>query len=86
MFQKGDYVVYGNLGVCQVEGVEERRFEGLDAAHLYYQLTPVYQGGVLYVPADNPRIALRAVISAEEANRLIDTWTAGPSTAAAPRS
>ena len=73
MFQKGDYVVYGNLGVCQVEGVEERRFEGLDAAHLYYQLTPVYQGGVLYVPADNPRIALRAVISAEEANRLIDT-------------
>ena len=27
---------------------------------------------MLYVPADNPRIPLRAVISAEEANRLID--------------
>ena len=72
MFQKGDYVVYGNLGVCRVEGLEERRFEGLETAHPYYQLSPIYQGGVLYVPADNPRIALRAVISAEEANRLID--------------
>ena len=30
MFQKGDYVVYGNLGVCRVEGLEERRFEGLE--------------------------------------------------------
>ncbi len=72
MFQQGDYLVYGNLGVCRVEGVTERKFDGLDSAHLYYVLEPVYQGGVLYVPADNPRIFLRAVISAEEANRLID--------------
>ena len=72
MFCEGEYVVYGDLGVCRVEGVTQRRFEGLDAAHLYYVLAPVYQGGVLYIPADNPRICLRAVISAEEANRLID--------------
>ncbi len=72
MFCEGEYVVYGDLGVCRVEGVTQRRFEGLDAAHLYYVLAPVYQGGVLYIPADNPRIFLRAVISAEEANRLID--------------
>lgn len=72
MFQTGDYVVYGSLGVCRVEGLEERRFEGLDAAHPYYQLSPLYQGGVLYVPADNPKIALRPVITAQEANRLID--------------
>ena len=72
MFCEGEYVVYGDLGVCRVEGVTQRRFEGLDAAHLYYVLAPVYQGGVLYIPADIPRICLRAVISAEEANRLID--------------
>lgn len=72
MFCEGEYVVYGDLGVCRVEGVTQRRFEVLDAAHLYYVLAPVYQGGVLYIPADNPRIFLRAVISAEEANRLID--------------
>jgi len=72
MFQKGEYVVYGNLGVCQVRDLVTRQFEGLDAAHPYYVLEPVYQGGTLYVPADNPKISLRPVISAEEANRLID--------------
>ena len=72
MFRKEDYVVYGDLGVCQVQDIVERKFDGLDKAHLYYVLAPVYQDGVLYVPADNPRIFLRAVISAEEANRLID--------------
>ena len=72
MFQKGEYVVYGNLGVCRVNDLVTRQFEGLDAAHPYYVLEPVYQGGTLYAPADNPKIALRPVISTEEANRLID--------------
>lgn len=72
MFQKGEYVVYGNLGVCRVNDLVTRKFDGLDAAHLYYVLEPLYQGGVLYVPADNPKIFLRPVISADEANRLID--------------
>lgn len=72
MFQTNDYVVYGNLGVCRVKDIVTRKFEGLDAAHLYYVLEPLYQGGVLYVPADNPKIFLRPVITADEANRLID--------------
>lgn len=72
MFQKGDFVIYGNLGVCRVKDTMTCKFEGLDEAHLYYVMEPVYQGGVLYVPADNPKIFLRAVISADEANRLID--------------
>ena len=72
MFKQGDHVVYGSLGVCRVQNLVTRRFEGLKEAHPYYVLEPLYQSGVLYVPADNPRIALRAVITAEEANRLID--------------
>lgn len=73
MFAKGDCVVYGNLGVCRVEDLVTRKFEGLTEEHPYYVLKPLYQEGVLYVPADNPKIFLRSVISAEEANRLIDT-------------
>lgn len=73
MFQKGDSVVYGNLGVCKVNDLVTRQFEGLDEAHPYYVLEPLYQGGVLYVPADNPKIALRAVLTADEANQLIDS-------------
>lgn len=72
MFQKNACIVYGSLGVCRVQDIVTRRFEGLDAAHPYYVLEPLYQEGVLYVPADNPKISLRPVISAGEANRLID--------------
>ena len=72
MFQKGESVVYGNLGVCRVSDIVTRKFEGLDEAHPYYVLEPLYQGGTLYVPADNPKISLRAVLTAEEANQLID--------------
>jgi CarD family transcriptional regulator len=76
VFETGEYVVYGNLGVCKVQDLVTRRFEGLEAEHLYYVLEPVYQGGVLYVPADNPKIYMRRVISADEANRLIDALPA----------
>lgn len=72
MFQKGDYLVYGTLGVCRVRELTTRKFEGLDAAYLYYVLEPLYQDGVLYIPAENPNIPLRPVISAAEANSLID--------------
>ena len=72
MFKTGDYVVYGSLGVCQVKDLVTRQFEGLDTAHLYYVLEPLYQAGTLYAPADNPKISLRKVINADEANRLID--------------
>lgn len=73
MFKKGDHVVYGNLGVCRVEDLVTRKFEGLSEAHPYYVLMPLYQDGKLYVPADNPKIFLRPVISADEANELIDS-------------
>lgn len=72
MFQKGEYVVYGNLGVCKVNDLVTRKFEGLEEPHPYYVLEPVYQEGVLYVPADNPKIFLRAVLTREQAEALID--------------
>ena len=64
MFRKEDYVVYGDLGVCQVQDIVERKFDGLGKDRLYYVLAPGYQDGVQYVPEDNPRFFLRAVISA----------------------
>ena len=73
MYAKDSYVVYGNLGVCRVSDIVTRRFEGISDAHPYYVLEPLYQDGVLYVPADNPKIFLREVISADEANKLIDS-------------
>lgn len=86
MFKIGEYVVYGSLGVCRVKDLVTRKFEGLDAAHPYYVLEPLYQSGTLYAPADNPKIALRQVIHADEANRLIDAIPATESKAFHSRS
>lgn len=71
MFQKGDYIIYGNTGVCQVEDICTP--DGISAASndkLYYRLTPVYGQGTIYIPVDTS-IYMRPVISREQALQLI---------------
>ena len=46
MFQKGDLIVYGNMGVCRVEAVEAPAgLPGAGEKKLYYKLDPVYETG-----------------------------------------
>ena len=41
MFQKGDLIVYGNMGVCRVEAVEAPAgLPGAGEKKLYYKLDP----------------------------------------------
>ena len=51
MFQKGDLIVYGNMGVCRVEAVEAPAgLPGAGEKKLYYKLDPVYETGTVYIP------------------------------------
>ena len=53
MFQKGDLIVYGNMGVCRVEAVEAPAgLPGAGEKKLYYKLDPVYETGTVYIPVD----------------------------------
>ena len=73
MFEKGDYVVYGTKGVCQVEEVTELDMKGTAEGRLYYVLRPCFQkGSTIFTPVDNGKTAMRAVMSREEAQRLVD--------------
>jgi len=72
MFQPGDLIVYGTTGVCRVEGVTRPYESGPDRNKQYYQLKPFHQDGVIYTPVDNPKVAIRSVISREDAEALID--------------
>jgi len=72
MFKKGDKVVYGNVGVCEVKDISRSQAHGLDPDRDYYVLEPDGQSCVIYVPADSPKVFMRPVISAQEADRLID--------------
>lgn len=73
MFQKGDYIVYGSSGVCEVEEIGPMNMSGIAKEKLYYTLSPVYSSGSrIYTPIDNDKIAMRNILSREEALELID--------------
>lgn len=71
MFQKGDYIVYRNTGVCHVADISTRENFAVDGTEqLYYHLVPVHGAGTIYIPVDSP-VFMRPVISKEQAHALI---------------
>ncbi len=73
MFQPGELVVYGTTGVCRVEEVTRPNRTGPDRERQYYLLKPLHQDGVIYTPVEsNGKVPIRAVITREEAEALID--------------
>lgn len=74
MFKKGDYVVYGNVGVCRIEniGPVSIGMEGKD----YYTLIPVYgKNSRLYTAVDSNKVVIRPVLTKEETDTLLDEMT-----------
>lgn len=74
MFQTGDYMIYGNNGVCQVESVGTiDTIPGIPKDKIYYTLKPLYiKGSTIYTSVDNQKVLIRPLISKEEAMKLID--------------
>lgn len=73
MFQKGDYVIYGSNGVCVVKEVGPLDIPGVPKDRVYYTLVPFYtRDSQIFVPADNTKVVLRALISKEEIMQLLE--------------
>lgn len=73
MFEKGEYVVVGNKGVCAVEDITTLNLSGVDKEREYYILKPVYvPGSTVYVPTDSAKESMRRVLTKEEVAHLID--------------
>lgn len=72
MFSVGDHVVYGRSGVCEVKDIVKRENPATGAVCDYYTLSPLAKQGTIYTPVNNPKVFIRPVISADEANQLID--------------
>ena len=73
MFSKGEYVVYGNHGVCYVEDITYLNMPGSDTERLYYVLRPTNaKGSTVYSPTDNVRVPLRTVMTTEEAQEVLE--------------
>ena len=73
MFDIGEYVVYGNKGVCEVKKIGPVDIPGMSSERNYYTLSQVYtKGSTIYVPVDKEDSGLRYVLSKDEVNELID--------------
>ncbi len=72
MFEVGDYVVYGNNGVCRITAVGPIDTPGDSRDQIFYTMTPCYtRDRVVSTPVDNERVVIRKVMSEEEAMALI---------------
>ena len=51
MFEKGDYIVYGTTGVCQIEDITTMDPLQTGSGRLFYVLVPSSQkGGKIFTP------------------------------------
>lgn len=72
MFQKGEYVIYGNSGICRVEEIGiPANYPRTTEGKQYYTLAPVFGSGMIYAPVDT-RVFMRYILTRQEAEALID--------------
>ncbi len=75
MFEIGDYIIYGNNGICSVVEIGPINLGGPmnKDEKLYYTLEPVYEmGSKFYTPVGNEKVLMRKAMSKEEALELIE--------------
>lgn len=72
MYKIGEYVICGNNGICQVEGVTTLNLEGVDNTKEYYLMKPVFSNGsTVYKPTDLDDGTIRPALNKSEAEALI---------------
>lgn len=74
MFQRGDRVLYGIHGVCEIVDIESKKFGSKTSE--YYVLQPVEQAGSqYYVPTQNQAAVekMRPVLTRDELDRILNS-------------
>lgn len=74
LFNIGDYIVHGRNGVCKIEDITHIDISGADKNQLYYTLSPMKNpGSKVFFPVDSTKIITRAVVSKEEAQKIVES-------------
>lgn len=73
MYNVGEFVIYGNSGICEIKKITDLRDQGMPKDKLYYLMVPVNEkDSRIYVSVAGVNEGMRKVLSREEASRLID--------------
>ncbi|MEF2965703.1 CarD family transcriptional regulator [Paenibacillus sp. M1] len=71
MYKIGDFIIYGQSGVCEIQSIDYPQVQITEGEKkLYYKLSPVYSTEVIYTPVDS-RVFMRPVVTPEEAKEMI---------------
>ncbi|MBW7572392.1 CarD family transcriptional regulator [Caproiciproducens faecalis] len=70
MYQIGEWIVYGNDGVCKVEAVGILDIPGVNKGKVYYTLCPAFRNGKIFTPVDT-NVFMRPVITFDKVQELI---------------
>ena len=74
MFQKGEFIIYGNKGVCEVTDISKIAISGASRDRLYYVLQPAQdKEGRIFTPVDGQKTEMRRILNRKEAAELIDS-------------
>ena len=73
MFKKGAFILYGAVGVCQIERISETDFSDNDK--LYYYLVPRYEKETtIYIPVNSDKVRMREIMTRQQAEHFISAW------------
>ena len=70
MYNIGDYIIYGNSGVCKVITISKAPIEGLNPERDYYTLQPIFDSVMIYVPIDT-EVFMRPLMTVLEVEDLL---------------
>lgn len=75
MYSKGDFVVHGNSGICEITEIAHINMSCGDKNKEYYLLVPVHEkNGKIYLPVgDDQSLKIRLVLTKEQALDLINS-------------
>lgn len=77
VYTLNEYVSYGTSGVCKIESLEQRSFDG-EHEESYYKLRPLdNSNSTFYVPIDRAAERLRPLLTKEQIYQLIDEMAEG---------
>lgn len=70
MYKIGEFVVYGNEGVCEVEDISKLNSPVTNKITNYYKLKPLHGSGNVFAPVD-ANVFMRLAITFEEIKKII---------------
>lgn len=71
MYKVGEFIVYGNEGVCEVEDISNLNIPGINKKKSYYTLKPMHENGKIFAPIDT-NVFMRPIITYDEIQEIIE--------------